>query len=88
MADNIFGYVQQPALEALITDVASEERRGRAYGALNFVPGTALMIGPVLGAYLWDLFGAAWAFYASALASVAAAVLLSVFLNESVRIED
>lgn len=88
MADNIFGYVQQPALEALVTDVASEERRGRAYGALNFVPGTALMIGPVLGAYLWDLFGAAWAFYASALASAAAAVLLSVFLNESVRIED
>jgi hypothetical protein len=46
------------------------------------------MIGPVLGAYLWDRFGAAWAFYASALASAAAAVILSVFLNESVRIED
>ena len=44
MADNIFGYIKQPAIEALVIDVASEERRGRAYGALNFIPGTARMI--------------------------------------------
>jgi MFS family permease len=88
MADNIFSYVQQPALEALVTDIASKEKRGRAYGALNFVPGTALMFGPVLGAYLWDLYGAPWAFYASALASAAAAIIISVFLNESEKNED
>jgi len=88
MADNIFSYVQQPALEALVNDIASEERRGRAYGALNFIPGTALMIGPVLGVYIWGLFGAAWSFYVSALFSAAAAVILSVFLKEFLIVED
>ena len=82
MADNLFAYVQQPALEALVMDIASKERRGRTYGAMNMIPGIALTVSPMLGAFLWESVGAAWPFYFSALASVLAAVLVSVFLRE------
>ncbi len=82
MADNLFAYVQQPALEALVIDIASKERRGRTYGAMNMIPGIALTISPMLGAFLWESVGAAWPFYFSALASVLAAALVFVFLRE------
>lgn len=88
MADNVFSYVQQPALEALAVDVASQRRRGRAYGALNMIPGIALTIAPILGALIWEARGAASAFYASATCSVVAAVILLVFLQEPEKRED
>jgi len=82
MADSLFAYVQQPALEALVIDIASKERRGRTYGAMNMIPGIALTVSPMLGAFLWESVGAAWPFYFSALASVLAAALVFVFLRE------
>ncbi len=82
MADNVFSYIQQPALEALAVDITSRSRRGRAYGALNMIPGIALTIGPILGALIWEASGAASAFYVSAMYSAAAAVILYVFLEE------
>jgi MFS family permease len=85
MADNLFGYVQQPALEALVIDIASKERRGRAYGLLNMIPGIALTISPMLGAFLWESIGAVWPFYFSALVSVLAAVVVFVFLQEPAK---
>jgi len=88
MADNTFSYLQQPALEALVIDVASKRRRGRAFGALNMIPGIALTIAPMLGALIWEGFGAAWAFYASASSTAAAAVILLAFLHEPEKKED
>ena len=85
MADNLFAYVQQPALEALVIDIASKERRGRAYGLLNMIPGIALTISPMLGAFLWESIGAVWPFYFSALVSVLAAVVVFVFLQEPAK---
>ncbi len=82
MADNLFAYVQQPALEALVIDIASKEKRGRTYGAMNMIPGIALTVSPILGAFLWESVGAAWPFYFSALASALAAALVFVFLRE------
>jgi MFS family permease len=82
MADNLFAYVQQPALEALVIDISSKEKRGRTYGAMNMIPGIALTVSPMLGAFLWESVGAAWPFYFSALASVLAATLVFVFLRE------
>ena len=82
MADSLFAYVQQPALEALVIDIASKERRGRTYGAMNMIPGIALTVSPMLGVFLWESVGAAWPFYFSALASVLAAALVFVFLRE------
>jgi MFS family permease len=82
MVDNLFAYVQQPALEALVTDIASKERRGRTYGVMNMVPGVALTVSPLIGAALWEGVGAAWPFYFSALASALAAVVVFAFLRE------
>ena len=82
MVDNFFAYVQQPALEALVIDIASKERRGRTYGVMNMVPGVALTVSPLIGAALWEGVGAAWPFYFSALASALAAVVVFTFLRE------
>jgi len=87
MVDNIFSYMQQPALEALAIDIASKRRRGRTYGALNMIPGIALTISPMMGALIWEKFGATWAFYAAAFFSAMAAVLLA-FLKEPEKKED
>jgi DHA1 family multidrug resistance protein-like MFS transporter len=82
VVDNIFAYVQQPALEALVVDIASKERRGRTYGVMNVVPGVALTVSPLIGAALWEGVGAAWPFYFSAVASALAAVVVFTFLRE------
>lgn len=82
MADNIFSYIQQPALEAFVADVASKERRGRTYGIMNMIPGITLTIAPMLGAFIWESYGAAWSFYCSAFFSALAAFVLLVFLQE------
>jgi DHA1 family multidrug resistance protein-like MFS transporter len=88
MADSLFAYVQQPALEALVIDIVSKERRGRTYGAMNMIPGIALTVSPMLGAFLWESVGAAWPFYLSALASVLAAALVFAFLREPEKKEN
>jgi MFS family permease len=82
MVDNVFAYVQQPALEALVIDIASKERRGRAYGVMNMVPGVALTVSPLIGAALWGGVGRAWPFYFGAVASALAAVVVFTFLGE------
>jgi len=88
MADNVFSYMQQPALEALAIDIASKQRRGRTYGALNMIPGIATTIAPMMGAVIWEGYGAVWAFYSSAFFTIAAAVILLVFLHEPEKKED
>ena len=82
MLDNLFGYAQQPALEALVMDIASKERRGRTYGVMNMVPGVALTVSPLIEAGLWERVGAPWPFYFSALASALAAAVVFTFLRE------
>jgi len=81
IADNTFGYVQRPALEALVIDLTPKEKRGRTYGAMNMVPGIASTISPMIGAFIWEGMGAEWAFYASALSAAMAAIVLSVFVR-------
>lgn len=88
MVDNVFSYMQQPAIEALAIDIASKQRRGRTYGALNMISSIALSIAPMLGAFIWEVFGAEWAFYSSALFTAVAAVVLLAFLHEPEKKED
>jgi MFS family permease len=76
MFDNVFGYIQQPALEALVIDVSSNEGIGRAYGAVNMIPGIALIISPIFGALIWEMFGAVSAFYALAIFLAVAAIVI------------
>jgi MFS family permease len=85
LLDNIFGYIQQPTLEAFVIDVTPAGKIGRAYGAMNMIPGIALTVAPLLGAFLWEAFGAAWAFYVSAGFSTSAAIVVWAFLEEPER---
>ena len=80
--DSVFGYFQQPALEALVIDVTPPQLLGRAYGAMNMIPGVALTIAPLIGAIIWDSLGAAWAFYASAAFSALAALVVWTLFKE------
>ena len=80
--DSIFGYFQQPTLEALVMDVTPPRLIGRAYGAMNMIPGVAVTVAPLLGAIIWDSVGAAWAFYISAAFSASAALVIWAQLKE------
>jgi MFS family permease len=65
----------QGLLAALVADAAAVERRGTAFGVLNFVMGIALLAASVLAGVLWDRGGPALTFLASAaLAASAGAV--------------
>lgn len=83
LLDNIFGYIQQPALEAFVIDVTPPSKIGRAYGAMSMIPGIALTVAPLLGAFIWEALGAAWAFYAAAGFSASAALVVWFFLKEA-----
>lgn len=82
MLDNVFGYIQQPALEAFVVDVTPPAGMGRAYGALNMIPGIALTVSPMLGAFVWESVSAPWAFYVSASFIAMAAAIVLVRLQE------
>ena len=86
LMDGVFSYVQQPALEALVIDLSSKQGIGRAYGAMNMIPGVALTVSPMLGALIWEALGAEWAFYASALFTGVAALFVLTFFKEPKKI--
>lgn len=80
--ESTVSYLRMPAHEALITDIASAEMRGRAYGSFNMIPRFFTTIGPMIGSFLWETRGAIWCFYVSALSSICAAILIYLFLQE------
>jgi MFS family permease len=68
--------VSQGLLAKLVADNCPEDLRGTAYGLFNLVSGAALLPASVLAGWLWDGYGAAYTFYAGAVFSFAALVLL------------
>jgi MFS family permease len=82
MIDNLIAYVQQPALEAMMVDISSKDKRGRVFGSFNIVPGIALTISPMIGAFLWNFAGETWPFYLSALFCLLASIIVSQFLGK------
>jgi DHA1 family multidrug resistance protein-like MFS transporter len=82
MIDNLIAYVQQPALEAMMVDISSKDKRGRVFGSFNIVPGIALTISPMIGAFLWNFAGETWPFYLSALFCLLASITVSQFLGK------
>jgi MFS family permease len=56
----------QGLLSAMVADAAPETLRGTAFGAFHFVSGLALLAASLIAGWLWEAFGAAWAFYAGA----------------------
>ncbi|MBS7631272.1 MFS transporter [Candidatus Bathyarchaeota archaeon] len=76
MLDSVFGYIQQPALEAFVIDVSSQGNIGRSYGALNLISSIALAISPLIGAFMWEIFGAVSAFYTAVVFTSIAAIVI------------
>ena len=62
--------------KALVADLVTDEKRGTAYGFYNLFYGITVFPASLLFGLLWNQFGAATAFIASAFVSVISALLL------------
>jgi MFS family permease len=72
----------QGVLASMIAMAAPQDLRGTAYGFYNLVAGFALLIASGLAGFVWDHWGAAYTFYASAVfAGVASLALLGLVLG-------
>ncbi len=66
----------QGLLATMVADTAPADLRGTAFGFFNLVSGVAMLAASALAGLLWDRAGAPATFYAGAIFSVAALVLL------------
>ena len=73
----------QGLLATMVADTAPAHLRGTAFGFFNLVSGVAILIASALAGLLWDKLGAATTFYAGAVFSVLALVIL--LLRSGVR---
>jgi MFS family permease len=69
-----------PAWLALVTEMAPPARLGLAVGASETAQGLGLVVGPLLGGFLWDAAGPHAPFVASAAAMTAGAVIAAMVL--------
>lgn len=70
-----------PALTSLVSKVSPESERGGMLGLATSVGSLARFIGPIVAGFLYDLGGAAGAFYGGALA-MAAALLIALGMRK------
>jgi MFS family permease len=66
----------QGLLAAMVADTAPPALRGTAFGFFNLASGVMMLIASVLAGVLWDQWGADTTFYAGAIFSTGAAVLI------------
>lgn len=66
----------QGLLATMVADTAPAHLRGTAFGLFNLASGIAMLIASVLAGLLWVEFGAAVTFYAGAIFSAAALIML------------
>lgn len=66
----------QGLLATMVADRAPAHLRGTAFGFFNLASGIAMLISSVLAGLLWDSLGSAVTFYAGALFSLAALIML------------
>ncbi|MCX7080671.1 MAG: MFS transporter [Pseudomonas sp.] len=68
----------QGILATLVADTTPPTLKGTAFGLFNLVSGIALLLASVIAGGLWQVYGAAVAFYAGAAFSAAALLLLFI----------
>ena len=68
----------QGLLSALVADTAPEDLRGTAFGFFNLVTGGALLLASVLAGYLWHASGPTATFFAGAVFSGSAILIMAV----------
>jgi MFS family permease len=75
----VFYGLTEPVEKALVKTLAPEGARGRAYGAYNFVVGSAALPAGLLSGALWRTAGAGVALGVSAAVAIAACALILVW---------
>lgn len=73
----------QGLMASLIAAVAPADLRGTAYGFYNLVLGFSMLLASALAGFIWDEWGAAYTFYASAGMCLACLVLLVFVISNS-----
>jgi MFS family permease len=74
-----------PAMYAYIADVTPPEHRSEAYGVLGSVSMGGLLIGPLIGGTIGQVFGFAAAYFLSAAIEVGAVGVVITFIREPAR---
>jgi len=68
----------QGLLATMVADTAPEHLRGTAFGFFNLASGIAMLVASVLAGLLWDQLGPGVTFYAGAMFSLAALLMLAL----------
>lgn len=68
----------QGILAALVADTTPRELKGTAFGVFNLVSGLSMLLASGIAGWLWQAFGAATTFYAGAVFSAAALLLMLI----------
>jgi len=73
----------QGLLATMVAAVAPAQLRGTAFGFFNLASGIAMLVASVLAGLLWDTLGAAATFYAGAVFSTLAFIMLAPRVNRA-----
>jgi MFS family permease len=68
----------QGVLATMVADTAPAHLRGTAFGFFNLASGIAMLVASVLAGLLWDQLGSGVTFYAGAIFSLAAVLMLAL----------
>ncbi len=77
----------QGLLAALVADTAPPELRGTAFGMFNLVSGIALLAASIIAGALWDMIGPGGTFFAGALFTALALVVMPFARRKAARAE-
>ncbi len=77
----------QGLLAAMVADTAPPELRGTAFGMFNLVSGIALLAASIIAGALWDMIGPGGTFFAGALFTALALVVMPFARRKAARAE-
>lgn len=72
----------EPARKALVGLYADAGATGRTFGVTELYAGMGAFLGPLVGGYVYDFHGAAFAFYMNGALTVLAGLLAVILLKE------
>ncbi len=70
--------ITQGLLATMVAETAPADLRGTAFGVFNLISGMAMLVASVVAGLLWDRLGAPATFYAGAVFSVVALIVLAL----------
>ena len=76
----------QGLLATMVADTAPAHLRGTAFGFFNLASGIAMLVASVLAGLLWDRLGSGVTFYAGAVFSLAALLMLALRSRRSTAV--